>query len=182
MHSLNKYLGEDSMNHAMKRFLERYAFQGPPYPTTLDLIASIRQSTPDSLQYFITDAFLKMIIYDNKITDAKSQKDGAKYIVDVTVASKKLSADSTGKETEVPSENYIEIGVYKNKNTIMQLARYKLKTGETKLSILVSEKPYKVVVDPRVLLIDKKLDDNEMKLDDKGIDKEKVETSSVKVR
>ena len=167
MHSLNKYMGGDSLNHAIKRFIERYAFQGPPYPTTLDFVASLRQSTPDSLQYFITDAFLKITIYDNKITEAKSRKEGDKYIVDVTVDSKKLTADSTGKETEVPSENYIEIGVYKNKNTLMQLARYKLKTGETKLSISVGEKPYKVVIDPHLLLIDKKLDDNEMKLDDK---------------
>ena len=180
MHSLSKYMGEDSLNHALKRFIERYAFQGPPYPTTLDLIASLRQSTPDSLQYFITDAFLKMIIYDNKITDAKTHKEGDKYIVDVTVNSKKISADSTGKETEVPSENYIEIGVYKNKNTIMQLTRYKLKTGETKLSIPVSEKPYKVVIDPRLLLIDKNLDDNEMKLDDKSVDKEAKPAAKVK--
>ena len=180
MHSLSKYMGEDSLNHALKRFIERYAFQGPPYPTTLDLIASLRQSTPDSLQYFITDAFLKMIIYDNKITDAKTHKEGDKYIVDVTVNSKKISADSTGKETEVPSENYIEIGVYKNKNTIMQLTRYKLKTGETKLSIPVSEKPYKVVIDPRLLLIDKNLDDNEIKLDDKSADKEAKPAAKVK--
>ena len=182
MHALNKYLGNDSMNHAMKRFLEHYAFQGPPYPTTLDLIASIRQSTPDSLQYFITDAFLKITIYDNKITEAKTRKEGDKYIVDVTVDSKKLYADSTGKETEVPSENYIEIGVYKNKNTLASNTRYKLKGGETKLSIPVSEKPYKVVIDPRLLLIDKKLDDNEMKLDDNENDKEKAPKSGVKVR
>jgi len=102
--------------------------------------------------------------------------------VDVTVNYKKLYADSTGKETEAPSENYIEIGVYKNRTSLMQLAMYKLKTGETKLSIPVNEKPYKVVIDPRLLLIDKKLDDNEMRLDDKGADKEKVETSAVKVR
>ena len=182
MHALNKYLGNDSMNHAMKRFLERYAFQGPPYPTTLDLIASIRQSTPDSLQYFITDAFLKITIYDNKIIEAQTRKEGDKYIVDITLDSKKFYADSTGKETEVPSENYIEIGVYKNKNTLASNIRYKLKGGETKLSIPVSDKPYKVVIDPRLLLIDKKLDDNEMKLDDKDHDKEKAPTSGVKVK
>ena len=178
MHSLNKYMGEDSLNHAIKRFIDRYAFQGPPYPTTLDFVASLRQSTPDSLQYFITDAFLKIIIYDNKITEAKSRKDGDKYIVDVTVDSKKISADSTGKETTVPSENYIEIGVYKNKTSIMKLTTYKLKGGITKLSIPVDEKPYKVVIDPRLLLIDKKLDDNEQRLDDK----EKEAKTMVKVK
>ena len=166
MHALNKYMGEDSLNHALKRFIDRYAFQGPPYPTTLDFVASLRQSTPDSLQYFITDAFEKITIYDNKITEAHYDSAGGKYTVSVTVDSKKLIADSTGKETQVPSNDYIEVGVYKKKNAVLNLTRYKLKGGETKLSIPVSERPYKVVIDPRLLLMDKKLDDNEQKLED----------------
>lgn len=182
MHALNKYMGEDSLNHALSRFIARYAFQRPPYPTTMDLIASLRQSTPDSLQYIITDDFEKITIYDNKITEAKSRKDGDKYVVDVTVDSKKLTSDSTGKETAVPSDDYIEIGVYKNRTTLMQLIRYKLKGGITKLSVPVTEKPYKVVIDPRLLLIDKKLDDNEMKLENSDKEKEKTGTSSVQVR
>ncbi len=165
MHAMNKYIGEDSMNHALRRFIDRYAFQGPPYPTTLDFVAALRQSTPDSLQYFITDAFEKITIYDNKITAAKLDSTGGKYTVNVTVDSKKLSADSTGKETPVASNDYIEIGVYKKKNAVLSMAMYKLKGGETKLLIPVSERPYKVVIDPRLLVIDKKLDDNEQKLD-----------------
>jgi ABC-2 type transport system permease protein len=174
MHALNKYIGADSLNHALKRFVERYAFQGPPYPTTLDMLAFIRQSTPDSMQYFVTDVFQKITIYDNKVIDAKSRKTGSNYTVDVSLDSKKFYADSTGKETAATSENYVEVGVYKNKNTLESLHRYKLKTGETKLSIIVNEKPYKVVLDPHLLLIDRKLDDNELRLDD--AEKDKVAT------
>lgn len=168
MHALNKYIGNDSMNHAVKRFIDRYAFQGPPYPTSLDLVASIRQSTPDSLQYFVTDAFLKITLYDNKVTQAKANKTSNGYNVDVTIDSRKLYADSTGKETETTSENYIEVAVYKDRNTIISNKLYKLKTGIDNLIIPVSEKPYKVVIDPHLLLIDKKLDDNEMRLDGSG--------------
>jgi len=164
MHALNKYIGEDSLNHALKRFIEHYALKAPPYPTTLDFLACIRQSTPDSLQYFVTDAFQKIILYDNKIADAQVNKVNGQYIVDVTVDSKKLSADSTGAEKLVPSDDYVEIGVYKDRNNIEVLNKYKLKQGVTKLSITVPENPYKVVIDPRMLLIDKKLDDNEFKL------------------
>lgn len=165
MHALNKYLGEDSMNHAIKRFVDRYAFQGPPYPTSFDLIAAIRQSTPDSLQYLVTDEFLKITLYDNKVVEAKMNKAATGYTVNLTLETKKLYADSTGKETETNSENYIEIGVYKDRKSIMSLNRYKLKTGTAKLTIPVAEKPYKVVIDPRLLLIDKKLDDNELRLE-----------------
>lgn len=166
MHALSKYIGEDSLNHALKRFIERYAFQGPPYPTTLDLLSYIYAATPDSMKYFITDCFKKIVIYDNKITDANAVKTGDKYEVTFTVDSKKLIADSTGKETDSPSVNYIEIGVYKDRNSLTTLNRYKLKTGVTKMTIAVDYKPYKVMIDPRMLLIDKKLDDNEKKLED----------------
>ena len=101
-------------------------------------------------------------------------KKGDRYEVSFTVSSLKKSADSTGKETEVPSENYVEIGIYKDRKSLTTLNRYKLKTGETKMTMAVDYKPYKVMVDPRMLLIDRKLDDNEMKLDNKDDNKEKV--------
>jgi ABC-2 type transport system permease protein len=164
MHALNKYLGEDSMNHAVKRFIEQYAFKGPPYPTTMDLVASIRQSTPDSLQYFVTDAFEKITIYDNKLTAAVAKKEGTQQMVELTVDATKWYADSTGKETKTTGSNYIEVGIYKDRKTLVSVNRYKLAPGISKLSIPVSEAPYKVVLDPRLLLIDKKLEDNEFKL------------------
>ncbi len=166
MHALNKYLGEDSVNHALKNFIEQYALKGAPYPTTMDFLATLRRSTPDSLQYLITDAFERITLYDNKITVAKSRKEGEKYFVEATIESHKIVSDSTGKETVVPSDDYIEIGVYKDRKSSPQITRYKLKGGETKLSIPTNDKPYKVIIDPRLLLIDKKLDDNEMKLED----------------
>jgi ABC-type transport system involved in multi-copper enzyme maturation permease subunit len=166
MHALNNYLGEDSLNHAIKNFIQRYAFQGPPYPTTLDFIAYIRRSAPDSMQDFITDCFQKMTIYDNKVTDAKTAKSGNGYTVNITVDSKKFYADSSGKETLAPGNNYIDVGIYKNKSTLLSLTRIKMKSGINKIALPAAEKPYKVVLDPRLLLIDKKTDDNEMRLEE----------------
>ena len=167
MHALNKYLGTDSMNIAIRRFLDRYAFNAPPYPTTLDFVGYLRAVTPDSLQYIVTDAFTKIVIYDNKVTKATMKQDGETYQADFTVSSQKLVADSSGREKALPSENYIEIGIYKNRTQLLELKQYKLKQGETNLSMVFTEKPYKVVIDPRLLLIDKKLDDNEMRFDGK---------------
>ncbi|GAA4461605.1 M1 family aminopeptidase [Nemorincola caseinilytica] len=188
MHALNKYLGEDSMNHAIKRFIDKYAFQGPPYPTTRELVNAIRQSTPDSMQYFVTDAFEKITLYDNKLTEAKLKGAEGNYSVDVTVDSKKMYADSTGKETDAPGSNYVEIGVYKKtvgasegRKKLAYIAKYKLAPGVNKLNIPLTFKPYQVIVDPRVLLIDRKQDDNEMYIDkdEKG---EKKESSGSSVR
>jgi ABC-2 type transport system permease protein len=182
MHALNKYLGEDSMNHAVKRFIEKYAFKGPPYPTTLDLIASIRQSTPDSLQYFITDVFDKITIYDNKIENAKRNKTDKGYVVDVTINMNKTYADSTGKELKAAGSNYVEIGIYKDRKTLISLNKYKLVPGKNALHLPVLDKPYKVVVDPRLLLIDKNLDDNETKLGKPGEDREEKKRGGIKIK
>jgi ABC-2 type transport system permease protein len=103
------------------------------------------------------------------MTEVKAVKAGDKYDVSFSIESKKFSADSLSKETVVPSENYVEVGIYKNKSSLIQLNMYKLKQGITKMKFSLNEKPYKVVIDPRLLLIDKKLDDNEMKFDDERV-------------
>ena len=102
---------------------------------------------------------------ERSATDAHSTKNGNGYTVTVNLEIKKLDADSAGRETPIACNDYFEVAVYKDRNTIARTARYKLKDGAQKLEIPVSVKPYKVVIDPRFLLIDKKSDDNEKKLD-----------------
>lgn len=164
MHALAKYLGEDSLNMALRRFINQYAFKGAPYPTTRNLAAAIRQVTPDSMQYFVTDAFENITLYDNKITKATSTGSDNQYQITATLESKKVYADSTGKEKETTGSNYIEIGVYKDRKTMAHIARYKIPVGNSVINIPVSFKPYKVIIDPRVLLIDRRQDDNEFRL------------------
>ncbi|MBX2905728.1 MAG: ABC transporter permease [Taibaiella sp.] len=182
MHALGKYLGEDSLNLALKRFIQKYGFQGPPYPSTLDLISSIRAVTPDSMQYFVTDAFEKITIYDNKLTGAKVRKDGAQTFVDLTVNMVKNYADSTGKETRATGDSYVEIAMYRDRKTMDAPHMYILHPGENKLSIPVEKEPYKVVLDPRVLLIDRKLDDNEQKIGKDSPVASATRKSAVKVK
>lgn len=167
MHSLNKYVGQDSLNMAIRKFIARYAFNAPPYPTAMDFVGFIRSVTPDSLQYLVTDDFTRVVVYDNKVTKAEYKKAGSEYNTTIELSSLKYCADTAGKETVVPSDDYVDIGIYKNRTEPIQVQRYKLKGGQTTLSLTLKEKPYKVVIDPRLLLIDKKLDDNEMRFEEK---------------
>jgi ABC-2 type transport system permease protein len=162
MYGLSKYIGEDSLNHAIKRFLQQYAFKAPPYPTTMEFVQSIRQSTPDSMQYFVSDVFDRIVFYENKISNSKlTSKDTSNYDITLTVNSSKKYADSLGKETAAPMNDYVEVGVYDRKGNQLYLERYKFRQGDNKLSIHVTRKPHKVVVDPRHLLFDKRDEDNE---------------------
>jgi ABC-2 type transport system permease protein len=160
--AISKYIGEDSLNHALKRFINKYGLKAPPYPTTIDLVTEIKKSTADSLQYFISDAFEKIVFYDNKIVTAKTaSQDTLHYTVDLTINASKLNADGLGKETAVSMNDYIEVGIYNKKGEIINLNRYKLKRGDNKLSIAISKKPHRVIIDPRHLIFDKRSDDNE---------------------
>lgn len=164
MTALRRYIGEDNMNKGIRMFMDKYALKAPPYPTTSDFLACLRSVTPDSLQYLITDGFEKITIYDNKIKEVKTRKEGNGYVTDVVAEVNKYYADGEGKETVANCNDYIEIAVYKDKNTVLKLDRYKLKNGTASLAITTDVKPYKVVIDPRYTLMDKKPDDNEMRV------------------
>ena len=168
MTSLRRFIGEDSLNKGIRMFLDKYALKAPPYPTTTDFVACLRAVTPDSLQYVITDDFNKITIYDNSIKDAQTAQDGSGYTTDITLDIKKFYADGDGKETAAQCNDYIEVAVYKNKGKVLQLNRYKLEDGINKLKIHTADKPYKVVIDPRYLLMEKKPDDNEKRLNTTG--------------
>lgn len=165
--ALSKYIGEDSLNHAIKRFIEWYAFKAPPYPTTLNLVSSIRSSTPDSLQYMVTDMFEKITLYDNEVTEAKLSKGNGNYTVDFTVDSKKFHVDSTGKSTELDHNDLVEVGLF-SKDKLLAKQWYRIKKGTNNLIISSAKEPDKIVIDPNYLLIDKEPKNNEKKIEKKS--------------
>ncbi len=172
-YGLSQYIGADSMNHALKRFINQHAFQGPPYPTTLDLLAEVRRSVPDSLQYMVTDGFERIVLYDNKVTTATiSKATGNTYNVDLTVKISKLQADTTGRDIPVACNDYFQIGLTDEKGNVQKIATYKLKNGEATFHWTVDQKPTNVVIDPNRLLIDKDPKDNTFKL--KGLEGGKI--------
>ena len=66
-----------------------------------------------SLQYLIKDLFEDITIFSNRTLDATAQKraDG-KYDVTIKVETRKYKADAKGNETEVPVNDYIDIGAF----------------------------------------------------------------------
>jgi ABC-2 type transport system permease protein len=59
--------------------LHDFAFKGPPYPTSLDLVRDLRAEAPADEQQLITDLFEKITLYDVKASHAvaKRRSDGA---------------------------------------------------------------------------------------------------------
>ena len=171
-YALSDYIGEDKLNLALHNFLiaKRYAnasdAQDQPYPDTRLLEDALRAQTPPELQYFITDSFEKITLYDNKATGAESEKlpDG-RYKVTVTVQGRKVYADGNGVESAVPIDDFIDVGVFKGKKgqeTPLSVRRERVTGAPQTFVFAVNEKPTLAGIDPFNKLIDRNLDDNSM--------------------
>jgi ABC-2 type transport system permease protein len=173
--ALRDYIGEDSLNSALHRFLHDKAFQNPPYTNTVEFLPYVRAVTPDSLQYVIHDLFETITLYDNKATAATATRraDG-KYDVHLTFDAHKLRADSLGGQTEIPVADYIDVGVFgepsKDNRLGKPLAVRKVHVTQKTMSVdfTVSERPVKAGVDPFNKLIDRTPEDNVRAVDVSG--------------
>jgi hypothetical protein len=167
MYYLKEMIGEDQVNAALRSFLEKYRYAPPPYPVSLDAIDAFYAHTPDSLHYVVKDLFEDITLFENRCTDAtmKSLPDG-KYEVTVKLECRKLKADDLGKETEVPVNDYIEIGAFakaengKKFGQTLYRQRVKIDKKDNTFTFTVDKKPHKAGVDPFSLLVDRNPEDN----------------------
>jgi aminopeptidase N len=171
MYALRDYVGEAQVNGALRGFLNAHKFRGPPYPTALELVDSLRAVTPDSLRYLIKDLFETITLYELK-TDSIVVNDttGGRFRVDIFGTTKKLRADSLGVETDAPMNDLVEVGLFRNaakgdtlsdKNGIpVYLEKMRLAAGPQKITVTVDEKPDSVGFDPYNKLIDNVASDN----------------------
>ena len=192
-YALSDYLGEEKLNGALKKYVEKVKFQEPPYTTSIDMMNHIDEVTPDSLKYVLKDMFETVTLYKNRITKVDSKKlDNGKYQVDIEFLVSKYRNDEKGKRfygeqvgdtliyktdkmkkpvLSVKLADYIDIGIFgeeevdgKKKETELYFKKHKITKIDNKISIIIDEKPVEVGVDPYNKLIDTKSDDNRRKL------------------
>lgn len=171
MYALKDYIGEDSLNTALRRFAEKVAYQEPPYTNSLIFMEELEKVVPDSLSYLLEDLFRNITLYSNRTTEATYKElDNGKYEVTFQVEVEKFRADSTGSETAIPFNDFMDIGVYKKAEEDekfgkpLYLERKRISQKENTFTVVVDELPYEAGIDPRYLLIDRVPDDNVKKL------------------
>ena len=161
MYAIQDYVGEDKVNQALAAFVKRFAFQGPPYPVSTDLIGYLKQVTPAEYRYLYDDLWQNITLYDNRTKSAKATKlpDG-KYQVKLVVDSKKLRSDGKGQEHQIPEHDWIDIGVVDANGKYLYLQKHKIEKDESELTIAVDHQPTRAGIDPLDKLIDRAPDDN----------------------
>ena len=173
LYGLRDLIGEDSMNAALRDFKNAYAFKSqPPFAGTNDLYRYLQKHVPDSLQYFLTDTWQKITLYDNKMTSLSAVPTGNKdeYKVTLSVDAKKVWVDDKGNDIIAKNMNdYIDIGIFgapttnkegRSETTPLFLQKYKLTAGQHTITVVVKGKPVYAGIDPYAKLIDRQPNDN----------------------
>ncbi len=163
LYALQDYIGEEKVNVAIRNFLDEFRYRKPPYPTSLDFLKYLEPEVPDSLQYLITDWFKEITLYDNRVTEATYKELGnGKFEVSMNIESSKIKADTIGSETKVPMDDWVDIGVFSDKDEEHLLFEKRVKINQPVMTFTfeVDSLPIKAAIDPRKLLIDRVYSDN----------------------
>jgi ABC-type transport system involved in multi-copper enzyme maturation permease subunit len=161
MYALQDYIGEDAVDAALAKLIAKYRFQPPPYPDATDLVAALRAATPPEYPHLIEDLFETITLFENRAMRATySKRADGKYDVVVDVRAKKLRATELGGETEVPLDDFIDVGVVDKDGKVLALERKRLDAPESRFTLTVDAEPAKAGIDPLNKLIDRMPDDN----------------------
>ncbi|MEZ4941014.1 MAG: M1 family aminopeptidase [Saprospiraceae bacterium] len=167
MYYLKEMIGEENVNAALRDFLGNYRYADPPYPTSLDALDAFYAHTPDSLRYVVKDLFEDITLFENRCQEATMKElENGKWEVTVQIECHKIKADELGKETEVPVNDYIDIGALakpasgKKYGKVLYRQRVKVAQQNNRFTFTVDEKPERAGVDPFSLLIDRNPEDN----------------------
>jgi hypothetical protein len=191
MYLLRDYIGADAVNTALRRYLEKHRAGEPPYPTSLDVYTELRAVTPDSLHYLLTDLFETVTLWDVETERAVVEPTGSgEYVVTLDIVAKKVRADSVGNETEVPMDDFVDIGVFAfgagagaddgaveddnggdSPGERLYLKRHRIRTGKQTIRITVPHEPGRAGIDPYGKLIDRDRRDNVVELEVAGADR-----------
>ncbi|MGO3182148.1 MAG: M1 family aminopeptidase [Aequorivita sp.] len=171
MFDLQDVIGEKVVNKGLRNFLEEFKYNNKGfYPTSEDLYKAIYDVAPDSLKYKVNDGFKEIVLYENRVLDAKTKAlDNGKWETTFTVNSKKTYHDNKGKEDRLDDKkNLVDIGLFGEdaitegvtiKNPLYFKLKW-LKPGDNTFTITTDEKPLKAGIDPYNKLIDRNSDDN----------------------
>jgi hypothetical protein len=166
LYTMRDLIGEDAMNLALGRYAAKFRRKGPPYPTSLDLVGELRAATPDSLKSMVADLFETVTLWEVREDSATSRElpDG-RYEVTMEIRARQLRADSIGRETEVPMNDLIEIGVFGEGKDgelgePLLLERRRITSGKQTIRVIVPKQPKRAGIDPYDKTIDRERGDN----------------------
>jgi aminopeptidase N len=166
MYEMQDYIGEENVNKALAEFTKAFAFKGPPYPVSLDLMSYLQKYTPPEYQYLFDDLWRNVTLYDNRARKATySQLPDGKYQVNLLVEAHEFRADAKGQDHPVSLNDFVDIGVQDAQGKFLYLQKQKIEKEQNTFTITVDKPPAQAGIDPILKLIDRNPDDNVIKVE-----------------
>jgi ABC-type transport system involved in multi-copper enzyme maturation permease subunit len=168
MYALRDHLGEETLNRAIRRYADAVRFQEPPYTNTVELFDVVREGLPSEQLRLIDDLFEHITLFENRVEEASfSERGDGKYVVTLAAKARKVRADGQGVETEVPIDDWIDVGVFgeelrggERRETVLLLEKRHVTEPEMTFELVVDERPVRAGIDPYNKLVDRNSDDN----------------------
>lgn len=159
-------LGEERVNQAISRMLQKWKQKGPPYPTAHALYDELLVGATSEQRARLEDAFLHITLFDHRALSAKGtqEKDGT-YRIELALASRRFYVTGLGDETDQPLNVELEVGLKAGEGEVVERSVHRITQHNTTVVLTSAKKPSAVVLDPRHLLIDRRIDDNTATVD-----------------
>ncbi len=170
LYALRDVLGEETLNGALRRYIASVrALTPPPYTVSRDLLAFVADVTPPEKRHLLQDLFETITLFDIHTSQAHSRRlqDG-RYEVTLTGSVRKLRADGRGRETDVPPNDWIDVGIFEDPHGpgdrtgdhVLYFRKHHVGSPDVSLRIVVDRPPRRAGLDPYNKLIDRRPDDN----------------------
>lgn len=161
MNALIEYIGEDRINDAIRAFIDKTAFQKPPFTTSSELVDHFKSVTPDSLLYLVEDCFDRIVLFDNEALAANCERgDDGRYQVTLSFEARKWNVDGSGAETSALLRELIEFAVFDGNGAELCRQRRWVDDDMDEITMSVDQIPARAGIDPHYLLVDRRPDNN----------------------
>ena len=165
--ALSEYIGEERVNTALRRLVEKHSSGAPPLATTLDLYRELQAVAPDSLGPLLHDLFEVNTFWELETERVTAVETAAgTWQVTLDVRARKVVVDEAGVETEVPLDDRVQIGVFapgeedEESGEPLYVQKHRITSAAQTIPMIVPHKPSCAGIDPYHLLIDWETDDN----------------------
>jgi aminopeptidase N len=167
-YALKDAIGEATLNGALRRYVASVNGRSAPYTVSRELLAVIRGAVAPRHHALVEDLFEAITLYDLETTEtvARPLPDG-QYEVTLEATARKLRADGQGVETEVPVDDWIDIGVFgadpagdARPGPALYLKKHYVSGPEITVRAIVKGVPVRAGIDPFAKLIDRRPRDN----------------------
>ncbi|HEX8173033.1 MAG TPA: ABC transporter permease [Thermoanaerobaculia bacterium] len=167
MYALREAVGVEPVNRALRNLLAKFPPGRAPYPTSLDFYAELRAVTPASSHALLRDLFEEITFWELSARRIAVQKSGPRaYRVTLQVEAQKLKGDSSGTERAVAMNDLVEILIYDAQRRPLHRATHRLRSGVQTIELTVARPPAGAIVDPDHELLDRRPEDNEVKVEE----------------